>query len=93
MDWHKRYMSRIAWLVGPLMIGQLVAGVGLLLLDASLSKAAYLTLVATTWVLTGLVAAPLHRKLQETGKDRECIIRLIAWNWLRTALWTAVVFL
>ena len=40
-----------------------------------------------------LVAAPLHEKLQESGKALEIISRLIAWNWARTIIWTGIVFL
>lgn len=92
-DWHKRYMRRIAWLVGPLMAGQVVAGLGFMYLGISPASVLYMTLVAATWILTGLVAAPLHEKLQESGKALEIISRLIAWNWARTIIWTGIVFL
>lgn len=92
LDWHKRYTRRVSWFVGPLMFGQLISGTLLLLADASLASAVYLILVIATWILTGLVAAPLHGKLQKCGKDLGLISRLIAWNWPRTVLWTAIVF-
>ena len=92
VDWHKGYMNRIAWMVGPLMIGQLAAGAGLLLTDASMPSIIYAALVGATWILTGLVATPLHRNLQDLGKDSRTISGLIAWNWPRTVLWTAIIF-
>jgi len=92
LDWHKRYMRRISWLVGPLMAGQVVAGLGFLSLGISPARVLYMTLVAATWILTGLVAAPLHEKLQESGKALELISQLIAWNWARTIIWTGMVF-
>ncbi len=92
VDWHQRYMNRIAWIVGPLMISQLAVGVGLLMKDASGPSIIYAALVGATWILTGLVAVPLHRNLQDLEKDPRTISSLIAWNWLRTVLWTAIVF-
>ena len=87
-------MRRIACFVGPLMAGQVVAGLGFMYLGISpLTSVLYMTLVAATWILTGLVAAPLHEKLQESGKALEIISRLIAWNWARTIIWTGIVFL
>ncbi|MEC7906127.1 MAG: hypothetical protein VYC82_02790 [Verrucomicrobiota bacterium] len=92
VGWHRRYMRLISCLVGPLMGGQLLAGIGFLFVSISLTNALYMALVIATWMLTGLVAAPLHKKLQETGKGSETISRLIAWNWPRTITWTAIVF-
>ena len=92
MGWHRRYMRLVSCLVGPLMGGQLLAGLGFLYLSISLTNALYMALVIATWMLTGLVAAPMHKKLQETGKVAETISRLIAWNWPRTIIWTAIVF-
>ena len=66
LDWHKRYMRRISWLVGPPMAGQVVAGLGFLFLGISPARVLYMTLVAATLILTGLVAAPLHEKLQDS---------------------------
>ena len=46
-------------------------------------------LLAAGWVATGLWYAPLHGRLQTEGYDARLIERLIATNWLRTALWSA----
>lgn len=92
LDWHRRYMRRISWLVGPLMLGQVVAGLGFLFLGISPASVLYMALVAATWILTGFVAAPLHEKLQSSGKALGIISQLIAWNWARTIVWTAIVF-
>ena len=92
VGWHRRYMCRVSWLVGPLMLGQVVTGLGFLFLEISLTSVLYMSMVAATWILTGLVAAPLHEKLQESGRALGLIARLIAWNWARTIIWTAIVF-
>ncbi len=90
--WHKRYMERITLLVAPLMLGQLVVAIVFLLTELSLSSGVYFGLVALTWALTCIVAASLHKQLQEDGKDAATINRLLNWNWLRTLVWTAIVF-
>ncbi len=43
--------------------------------------------LAGAWILTALVQAPIHGRLSR-GHDSGLIERLIASNWLRTALWT-----
>ena len=90
--WHQRYMRQIGWFVGPLMIGQAIAGIAAIYLQPSPRSGLYLGLVVLTWGLTFLIAAPLHRKLQEKGKDPDTIRRLIRWNWSRSLVWTAIVF-
>ncbi|MGF1668555.1 MAG: hypothetical protein ACFCVC_20015 [Acidimicrobiia bacterium] len=45
-------------------------------------------LLAVIWVSTGLFFAPLHGRLAQ-GFDASLHRRLVAANWLRTALWTA----
>lgn len=90
--WHQRYMRRIACFVCPLMIGQAIAGISAIYLQPSPRSGLYLGMVALTWGLTLLVAAPLHRRLQEKGKDPDTIHRLIRWNWSRSITWTAIVF-
>jgi|ETNmetMinimDraft_22_1059887.scaffolds.fasta_scaffold00025_42 hypothetical protein len=90
--WHQLYIRRIACFVIPLMIGQAIAGITAVYLQPSLGSGLYLGLVTLTWCLTLLVAAPLHRKLQDVGNDPDTIRRLVEWNWGRSIAWTAIVF-
>ena len=46
-------------------------------------------LLAAAWIGTGLWYAPIHGRLQADGRDPALIERLIATNWVRSALWSA----
>ena len=75
---------RITPVVGPPMVAQVVVA-GLLLLGEPGPLAwANATLVAVAFGSTGLVFAPLHGRLTPA-----LVGRLVALNWLRTAVWTA----
>lgn len=47
-----------------------------------------LALCVSVWAATFLIAVPLHNRLQR-GKDDAVIRRLVATNWIRTALWSS----
>ena len=59
-------MRRISWLVGPLMAGQVVAGLGFLFLGISPARVVYD--LGRNLDTHRFAAAPLHEKLQDSGK-------------------------
>ncbi|MDF1741372.1 MAG: hypothetical protein P1U86_19585 [Verrucomicrobiales bacterium] len=90
--YHARYMKRITWIVGPLMLIELTSAFllpylfwtsgyrGVLIANASL--------VVSVWLITGLIQVPAHRGLSEHySTDR--VSSLVRGNWIRTAIWTA----
>jgi hypothetical protein len=89
-SWHRRYVVAIGFVVIPLMLVQAgCIGVQLLAIadGANILSAAA---VLGAWIVTFTLSAPYHRKLQQEGKSREIIDRLIQTNWLRTACWIMV---
>jgi hypothetical protein len=87
-DYHRRHTTLIAWLVGPLMLAELVTAVALVR-DGNRDPwfLGSLLPLASNWLSTWRVQIPLHDKLS-TGFDRPAHHRLVRSNWWRTAAWT-----
>ncbi len=84
--YHARHSTRIALIVGPLMLVELTATVGSVVVGTgSLTR---LTLVAIVWATTFLISVPLHGRLGR-GFDPRAHRALVVTNWIRTAAWTA----
>lgn len=83
------HATRITFIVGPLMLAELVSFLILLVLGtpfpAWLAIAAGFTLLVN-WLSTFLWQVPLHARLQRAEAD--AISMLIRSNWLRTICWT-----
>lgn len=86
------HQSRITFIVGPLMVIELVTAVWLVLdrppalpLEAVVAGA---LLVGVVWASTAFIQVPLHAALAE-GFVPEVHERLVGTNWIRTAAWTA----
>lgn len=86
-DAHRRRITVVV--LGP-MAGQLVLGALLIADAAGPLEVANGVLAAAVFAFTGLVFAPMHGRLS-AGPDRRLVARLVAANWVRTALWTAQV--
>jgi hypothetical protein len=89
---HRRHTERISYLVIPLMLSELATAALLLVVpDATTLTSAErwlgVGLVVAVWTSTFAVQVPLHTRLSRSF-DREAIRRLVATNWLRTALWS-----
>jgi hypothetical protein len=92
--WQRHHMTRITWLVGPLMIVEaLTAGLALLLAvragDDELIgwSVVGLALLVAIWLSTAVFQAPIHGRLR-AGFDAALHRRLVRTNWLRTVAWT-----
>ena len=87
----KFHVDRISFIVVPLMFLELFTGVGLCLIPGVESNRIWFVigfiLIVILWLVTALTSVPLHRRLLQ-GVDEGSIRRLIAWNWVRTSLWT-----
>lgn len=91
VDYQAAHMQRITVVVLPAMAVELLTAAGLVWwrpfgLPAWLVWTG-LVLVILIWASTGLIQAPLHQSLAG-GFDAALHRRLVATNWLRTALWT-----
>jgi hypothetical protein len=88
IEYHRRHMALITWVVGPLMLAE-VSSAGLLLLlgERSALFLASLIILAGIWASTAFIQVPLHQKLT-LGADRAAISRLVSSNAWRTLGWT-----
>jgi uncharacterized membrane protein len=84
------HQRRITWLVGPLMVANVVLGVAVFVAEPSVLRAVNGGLAITVFVATGLVFAPMHGALGTRATDA-AIARLVHANWARTTAWTAQV--
>lgn len=91
--WHPKYTTLITYVVGPLMLAQvLVVGWELTTRFSWLTVLVAL-LVAATWASTAFQAVPLHNQLAAGVNLSTNIERLIQANWPRTVLWTVIFLL
>ena len=88
VDWHRDYTRRMGFVVGPLMLAEMVGALTWVLRrpDSVRAWMAAGTLGAI-WVCTVLVQVRQHQRLSEQH-DVALIRRLVRGNWLRTLLWT-----
>ncbi|MEO0416722.1 MAG: hypothetical protein AAF226_17410 [Verrucomicrobiota bacterium] len=90
--YHREYMKRITWIVGPLMLAEIATA--LVLAGASWGStsfwwwAAGLGLVGLIWASTAFISVPQHGAL-ELGLTDSRVRALVMGNWLRTILWSA----
>ena len=86
------HQRRTGWVVGPLMLAELMTAAALLAWRPAGIGAPWvwvgLALVAALWLSTAFVQVPLHRTLAQ-GFDAMAHRRLVNSNWWRTALWSA----
>ncbi len=93
VKWHKLYTSRIAYVVGPLMIGQFFIAALQLWKEVSLYTISGILIIAALWIFTFSIFVPLHNSVMH-GKNCETITReLVKKNWIRTGLWSLVFLL
>ena len=88
-QYQKVHMDRITWVVGPLMLVELVA-TGTLWALAPLDPLALggALLLTVIWISTAFFQVPCHGRLL-AGFDQGIHRRLVTTNWIRTAAWTA----
>jgi hypothetical protein len=88
IHYHDRHMSRITWVVGPLMLVEVGSAGWLLFLgEHSLLFGISLAALALVWASTVFCQVPLHHKLMH-GHDAATIDRLVRTNGWRTLCWT-----
>lgn len=83
------HMKKISYIIVPIMLLELFSGFGILFYieKVQLSLYASLTLLVLIWVITGLFFTKYHTELSKKY-NRNTILRLIRFNWIRTVLWT-----
>ena len=88
VDYQKVHMDRITWVVGPLMLVELVA-VGTLWIMSPFNPLALggAILLGVIWISTAFFQVPCHGRLL-AGFDSGIHGRLVRSNWIRTIAWT-----
>lgn len=92
VKWHQKYTSRIALIVIPLMMYQLIFALILSISNFTLINSIYGLIVLALWLNTFIVFVPLHNKISNNSFNSKVLQRLISKNWLRTFLWTFLLF-
>ena len=92
ISWHRSYCNAIGIFVLPIMSCQLLEASSACFFSPGDLVWVKLLAVLGAWVVTFLISAPCHRKLQQ-GKDHKLIGRLVKTNWWRTILWSGAFIL
>ncbi len=85
-QFHRRHSSVMGFLVGPIMIVELLTALWM----ASRFEIQWVIqalLVIMLWGFTFLISVPIHQAL-EKSKNEVLILKLVRTNWLRTFVWT-----
>ena len=82
-----RHQKLTTLVVGPVMLVELAACALLLATRPGPLTITGAVLLALVWASTFFVQVPLHGRLG-TGHERAIMRRLVATNWVRTALWS-----
>jgi DMSO reductase anchor subunit len=86
--WHQKYTTRLAFVVMPLMLGQLLLAIVAVFHHLNFVNASSLTIVLFLWVFTFVSFAPIHFKISEGHANQSLLKLLIKRNWYRTFLWS-----
>ncbi|MCB1150200.1 hypothetical protein KDK88_01535 [bacterium] len=86
--WQQRHMTRITWIVGPLMLVEAGAAAALVVTSPSPATWFGAHLLVLIWLSTAVLQAPLHGRLAREGFQADLHRRLVRTNWIRTAGWT-----
>jgi hypothetical protein len=93
--YHAAHARLITPVVGPLMLGELLAAIAFVSASSASESGTYrsvavvgLLLVGVAWLTTMFLSVPQHEVLAR-GFDEHAWQRLVTTNWLRTIAWTA----
>ncbi|MCU0706485.1 MAG: hypothetical protein MUF18_21220 [Fimbriiglobus sp.] len=86
-EYAREHQRRTGWVLGPVMLVELGTAVALAGIAPTWASVGGLVLLVAVWASTWGVQVPCHRKLLNKP-DPTALHRLVATNWVRTALWT-----
>ena len=90
LKWHATYTGAVSVIVMPLMIAQIVLHGWRVADHYSPGNLLTLLLVVSTWVITFVIFVPLHNKVSLNQELAQSLAKLVAYNWMRTALWSLI---
>ncbi|MFT7442552.1 MAG: hypothetical protein ACI9Q3_000926 [Maribacter sp.] len=88
IKWHQKYTNRLAVVVVPLMLTQLVLAIVAVFLAFNFTTIFTAVIVLFLWIFTFLSFAPLHFKISAGNTNQNLLKLLIQRNWLRTFFWS-----
>ena len=88
LTWHKTYTKAIAFIVIPLMLGQLGIAIYQVFLVQNSYTLVSIILVVFLWGITLLKFAPMHQQISEGNTQIQLLKTLVQMNWIRTIIWT-----
>lgn len=88
--WHRAYTRKVTYVVMPIMLSQLGVYAYLLFVSFDLLLALNTVLILLAWAITFLRAVPLHGALDVEEDHLPLAAQLVAVNWWRTIIWSAV---
>jgi hypothetical protein len=89
-DFHRHHCRAIGWVVGPLMVLELLTALALAATGEPLwFWRLMLGALVVIWLSTALWQGPGHGRLAREGPRPDLIRALVRGNWLRTILWSA----
>ena len=91
--WHPLYARRITYIVMPLMLSQLVLYAYSIMKDLSIINGLIIGLIVFNWIITFLIAIPLHSSIDRDIDTLNQRKRLIKVNWYRTFGWTIILII
>jgi hypothetical protein len=86
--WHQKYTTRLAFVVIPLMLSQLVLAIIAVFYELNMVNSCSLLIVLFLWIFTFLSFVPLHHKISEGNTNQTLLLLLIRRNWIRTFFWS-----
>ncbi|TLP79701.1 hypothetical protein ES765_10130 [Maribacter sp. ACAM166] len=91
--WHEIYTKRIAVIVVPLMVGQMIVTGIQLYSQQNFYTITSAILVLSVWLSTFLLFVPLHSNISKKIAVQLSVEKLKLHNWLRTILWSLLFLL
>lgn len=90
VKWHKKYTVCIAYIVMPLMLGQLLVSAFQVYETQSFYTIGSFVLVLSLWAITFSIFVPLHGKIESNSFLPKDLHLLVKRNWIRTILWNLI---
>ena len=88
VKWHAAYTARIAVIVAPLMLLQVILVAIQLFENMQFYTVLSAGLVGLVWLLTFVYFVPQHQKIADNRFSQKVLTQMVTVNWIRTALWT-----
>ena len=93
ITWHNIYTKKIAIVVIPLMLGQLIVSILQVYEKQVFDTLSYATIVLFLWGITLFKFAPMHNLISQGSVSEQFLTKLVRLNWIRTILWFLLLLL